>query len=616
MAVTCLFLALSGFQSAVGQTCPGGSGTPITITNVKSNETLGYDLLLVRGAVAAGTQQVTISSGNGSTTWPVGVPQLAGTFYKGFVRLKRGANKVVVSAPGNQNACVDVTYAPNAYGNRIQLAVLIPKAVGGAAYRFISHAGEPSDLASLKKRVAFSALLQESLVGDLMVKAGKPRLAPYFVRDAQGEPDVMVLNTDKTEAELIAPPYTGPMDAAGALVRPLLDGRTRFSIYYALGPDGISFPPGELGINSGDIGCRNYLSVFAWPQNLGELIPRFSDQRTAKSLNMVGYPGETIPICKFLAEDFDNAFHALAESYLKIPSPWSDDPKDPFGRGSWPLFPTIFMTKDLDGANVTQETAAFSSATANNLADNKWMSNPRPASLPAISSNVIPSGLVPGLAYNYYQGTFDKLPDLNSMTPMSKGFETGFNLDNRARDEDFAFLFEGFLKVPTTDNYLFSITSDDGSRLLIDGVTLVDNDGLHEDVTRSFGLALDAGMHLIQVKYFNNKGGRSLSVAWESQLMPKGILAGAALLREPGATAVRMPAAPGIGPRIVRWGSDALVSLSSEKRITLEMVAPSGRLLREVFRGVLPSGESRIPLPTDAPNALLRVKEGSGGPAK
>lgn len=38
--------------------------------------------------------------------------------------------------------------------------------------------------------------------------------------------------------------------------------------------------------------------------------------------------------------------------------------------------------------------------------------------------------------------------------------------------------FSGFLNVPETDNYIFYLTSDDGSRLLLDGQVVVDNNGL------------------------------------------------------------------------------------------------------------------------------------------
>ena len=50
----------------------------------------------------------------------------------------------------------------------------------------------------------------------------------------------------------------------------------------------------------------------------------------------------------------------------------------------------------------------------------------------------------------------------------------------------------------------FQLTSDDGSRLYIDGTKAVDNWGSHGERTRADKVELDAGVHHLRVEYFDN----------------------------------------------------------------------------------------------------------------
>ena len=48
----------------------------------------------------------------------------------------------------------------------------------------------------------------------------------------------------------------------------------------------------------------------------------------------------------------------------------------------------------------------------------------------------------------------------------------------------FAVRLTGSIFIPTTGTYSFSTTSDDGSVLYLDGLQILNNDGLHADATR------------------------------------------------------------------------------------------------------------------------------------
>lgn len=117
-----------------------------------------------------------------------------------------------------------------------------------------------------------------------------------------------------------------------------------------------------------------------------------------------------------------------------------------------------------------------------------------------------------GVNYAYYEGDWDALPDFGKLTPKKTGKASGFDIGKRDRDDGFAFKFTGFLKITAKGTYAFSTASDDGSRLLIGGKVVVDNDGCH-GVEEAMGrIDLEPGMHPITVLYFEKGGGEELNV--------------------------------------------------------------------------------------------------------
>ena len=65
---------------------------------------------------------------------------------------------------------------------------------------------------------------------------------------------------------------------------------------------------------------------------------------------------------------------------------------------------------------------------------------------------------------------------------------------------------QGVFEATGTQDYLFTLNSDDGSALLIDGFTVIDNDGEHSAKAISGSIALEAGQHTIELQYFQGPG--------------------------------------------------------------------------------------------------------------
>ncbi len=87
--------------------------------------------------------------------------------------------------------------------------------------------------------------------------------------------------------------------------------------------------------------------------------------------------------------------------------------------------------------------------------------------------------------------------------------------------DKFGLKFSGFINVPKEDVYLFSVLSNDGSRLFIADKLVVDNDGKHGDYEKDGEIALKKGMHKIDLSYFQVGGHKGLKVIWKSSEFEK-----------------------------------------------------------------------------------------------
>jgi len=144
--------------------------------------------------------------------------------------------------------------------------------------------------------------------------------------------------------------------------------------------------------------------------------------------------------------------------------------------------------------------------------DNDGASNADEVSV-TVNKEDIPTGNH-GLSYQYYEGRWSKLPDFSKLKAAKNGKISTFSLSPRKRNENFGFAFTGFIKIDKSGVYTFYTTSDDGTRLYINGKEVVDNDGLHGKRERSGKVKLTKGYHAIKVKYFEQAGYENLSVKY------------------------------------------------------------------------------------------------------
>jgi alpha-L-fucosidase len=123
------------------------------------------------------------------------------------------------------------------------------------------------------------------------------------------------------------------------------------------------------------------------------------------------------------------------------------------------------------------------------------------------------AGAGQGLLRERFEGDFDRLPDFTALTSTASEPAARVELPEGPREERVAFVWSGLVRASQRDVYTFALTSDDGSRLFIDGEVVVDNDGLHGAEERRGDIALAAGWHAIRVEWFNKSGGAELVLA-------------------------------------------------------------------------------------------------------
>lgn len=129
---------------------------------------------------------------------------------------------------------------------------------------------------------------------------------------------------------------------------------------------------------------------------------------------------------------------------------------------------------------------------------------------------IVPPGAPKPVRYRYYEGDFGGfLPDFERLTPVSSGMWYDMTLEalQGGRDSQFGAVYEATFNATSPGEYAFFLTSDDGSKLYVNGELVVDNDGDHGSITRSGTIELDKGQAQLRVEYFQGGGGKVLDVA-------------------------------------------------------------------------------------------------------
>ena len=134
----------------------------------------------------------------------------------------------------------------------------------------------------------------------------------------------------------------------------------------------------------------------------------------------------------------------------------------------------------------------------------------RTTATPAVTTDS--SSLDSGLRYEYYEVNARTVATLDTAHAVRSGVVSQLERRGDERAERYGIRFVGFLKVPLDAVYEFSLISDDGSNLSVDGKVLIDNDGYHGAEEKTGMVALARGAHPFILRYSQATGGAALSL--------------------------------------------------------------------------------------------------------
>jgi calcineurin-like phosphoesterase family protein len=118
-----------------------------------------------------------------------------------------------------------------------------------------------------------------------------------------------------------------------------------------------------------------------------------------------------------------------------------------------------------------------------------------------------------GLEYSYFEGEWQSIPDMSSLKPLKTGVTEDFLVrDISLREDDFALLMKGYIKVPADGMYVIRTRADDASKFYIHGKLLID-----EDLPKKRGefigaVALKKGYHPVEIHFLERKGNQRFRV--------------------------------------------------------------------------------------------------------
>jgi len=135
-------------------------------------------------------------------------------------------------------------------------------------------------------------------------------------------------------------------------------------------------------------------------------------------------------------------------------------------------------------------------------------------------------GLTSGVSAEYFSGvdwrqlgTFpERIANVERVEPTIDHPSTSSNWAGLSFNDRFAARYNGYIVVPTSGRYVFTLDSDDGSRMTIGGREIIINDGTHGMRKRSSEvLALEAGeLYPMTVEYFEYIYGAGLRLLYQS----------------------------------------------------------------------------------------------------
>ena len=198
---------------------------------------------------------------------------------------------------------------------------------------------------------------------------------------------------------------------------------------------------------------------------------------------------------------FDTKPMVLSKSDYRMPIFTNENPKAP--AKDW----AMLLSQELPIDKTFYAAYKRADGSLGDIAELYQSSNvhPVPAQMPAH-----------GLEVSIYNGKFDKVADFASKPAESTAVAEAISLSPRPKGGNpFALKFRGRVHFPD-EKFKLYLSSDDGSQLKLNGVSVINNDGPHSDSTKVSGIRAIDGLYDLEVLFFDAGGASALRLEYES----------------------------------------------------------------------------------------------------
>jgi len=222
-----------------------------------------------------------------------------------------------------------------------------------------------------------------------------------------------------------------------------------------------------------------------------------------------------------------SALSATAASTSQINLAWTDNASNETGfkierktgsGGTWAQIATVGANvKTYSNTGLAASTQYFYRVRANNAGGDSAYSNETNAT--TFPNPVVGTGT--GLRGQYFDNVDFTAFKLSRVDP-NIDFAWAGQPEASVAADTFSVLWRGEVQAQYTNTYTFYSLSDDGVRVWVNGVKLIDNWTDHSETENSGTIALTAGQkYAIRVEYYENGVSARIKLAWSSALTAK-----------------------------------------------------------------------------------------------
>jgi hypothetical protein len=169
----------------------------------------------------------------------------------------------------------------------------------------------------------------------------------------------------------------------------------------------------------------------------------------------------------------------------------------------------------------------------------QWINGTVSVAVTALRAPENPINAVAQLEAKYYALTSPTvLPAFASLTPYLTTSVPQLNyasgngtFANSTRSDNVGALYTGWIDIPTSGQWTFFLSSDEGSKLSIGSTVVINHDGIHTFTEKSGTIGLAAGRHAFRVEFFERTGAAGLVASWQGPGVAKAPIPTANLLR-------------------------------------------------------------------------------------